>query len=715
MFSNRLLALFLLGLLPGLGSDLFAQGWQWQNPLPTGNRLYCLEFVDSLTGWFGSSAGTILHTVDGGKTWEIQYTGIADFYFESIDFIDHQEGWATGRRGFGGAYVLHTTDGGKNWTVQFVYESPTNSVIVFEDSERGWLGTGGGEIYYTLDGGEVWELGYTGRGEVKSIVFLDTLRGWAEGQGMPLLYTEDGGRSWRADTTGIIGAKVFFLDSVYGWIGSLDRVLRTVDGGKSWLDDLSRITGDEHALVVDLFFVDTLSGWVQVWEKGIYRTTDGGRRWELLSKDLRERLFGDLYFFTPKSGWIGFSRTWDGGKTLVYQKRGFTLSTLWDVDFIDEHTGWVVGSDGVIAKSTDGGESWDLQESGTADRFNSVFALNERRVWAVGLKGVIAQTKDGGESWESKYYTVGISTAHRAVTFIDSIKGWIAGDYMAEDGIKGFILYTDDGGESWVELSHHEVAIGDVTFVNEDEGWALGAGGIIYHTVDGGKSWDVQLRGGPDSEIVFVDENTGWASGVWPGRVWGTTNGGETWKLLFTTRSSSAAGMDFINKNQGWIAGILGYIWKTGDGGRSWQRQKSGTANALRAVDFVNENEGWIVGDNGTVLHTTTGGITDVEMNFASHSMPENFHLFPNYPNPFNSRTVISYVLPQRGHVSVRIYDLLGKEVITLVDGVQSSGVHRVIWDGKGRKGGDMPGGIYFYRLQFEGVPRKTGKMILLR
>jgi len=109
------------------------------------------------------------------------------------------------------------------------------------------------------------------------------------------------------------------------------------------------------------------------------------------------------------------------------------------------------------------------------------------------------------------------------------------------------------------------------------------------------------------------------------------------------------------------------------------------------------------------------GGATGMEVNFNSEYTIYDFHLFPNYPNPFNSHMIIFYKLPNRGQIKLTIYDILWREVITLVDKVQSFGLHRIIWDGKDKKGGDVSSGMYFYHLQYEGVFQKARKMILVR
>ena len=317
----------------------YGQGWEWQNPLPTGNRFNCMEFTDSLNGWFGSSAGTILHTSDGGDSWDILYTGIDGNHYTSIDFLDENTGWAVGNESGGPSYIIHTTNGGEDWTVQRTDPIDNFIKITFRNKNYGWVGTDGGEIYYTTNGGTNWELGWTGRGNVMSIVFHDSLYGWAEGQGgMPLLHTVDGGKIWTEDTTGIVGTRVFFTDSLHGWITSWERLIRTTDGGNTWLYDLPDIImGEDYQLLTDVFFVDTLTGWVTVWEEGIYRTNDGGWTWEKISDEMPYIINGAYYFFTRDSGWIDFSKTWDGGKTLHHKKVGFTFEHFLDVDLDQEN------------------------------------------------------------------------------------------------------------------------------------------------------------------------------------------------------------------------------------------------------------------------------------------------------------------------------------------------------------------------------------------
>ena len=90
-------------------------------------------------------------------------------------------------------------------------------------------------------------------------------------------------------------------------------------------------------------------------------------------------------------------------------------------------------------------------------------------------------------------------------------------------------------------------------------------------------------------------------------------------------------------------------------------------------------------------------------------NLPGRYSISQNYPNPFNASTVIRYNLPERSHVTIEIYDLLGRKVETLVQEERSAGYHQVVWDAE-----DVPSGVYFYRIQ-AGNCIMSRRMLLLK
>jgi hypothetical protein len=95
--------------------------------------------------------------------------------------------------------------------------------------------------------------------------------------------------------------------------------------------------------------------------------------------------------------------------------------------------------------------------------------------------------------------------------------------------------------------------------------------------------------------------------------------------------------------------------------------------------------------------------------------LPKGVSLLQNYPNPFNPQTTISYQLPVKAKIILKIYDMLGQEVRTLIDENQSSGKHSVVWDGKDNHGQQVCSGFYFYQLNVDNKLFKTKKLMLLK
>jgi hypothetical protein len=147
---------------------------------------------------------------------------------------------------------------------------------------------------------------------------------------------------------------------------------------------------------------------------------------------------------------------------------------------------------------------------------------------------------------------------------------------------------------------------------------------------------------------------------------------------------------------------------RTTNGGVTWTEQTSGATNIFYSVFFTDTNNGWVVGVGGTILRTTNGGVSFVEEEQISQ-VPAEFLLSQNYPNPFNPSTKIKYSIPQSSNVVIKVFDILGNEIETLVNKEQSTGTYEITW-----YAANLPNGIYFYKLQ-AGNFIETKKMILLK
>ena len=244
-----------------------------------------------------------------------------------------------------------------------------------------------------------------------------------------------------------------------------------------------------------------------------------------------------------------------------------------------------------------------------------VAAANALTSWVVGTQGSIVHTDDGGLTWTSQ--DAGTSVDLWAAACVGPSRCWAVGPW-------GNILHTSDGATWGPQVSNTTVGLTAVDFVDQSHGWAAGNGrgtsppGVV-HTTDGGLTWEAQaLPASPPGVdglwqldgIDFVDSNNGWAVGGRPGvgMVLHTDNGGADWSVQdFTTAGEALADVFFLDANNGWAVGGGGVI-HTDDGGATWRRQTTPIAADLQSVAFGGAGNGWVVGAGGEILHTIDGG-----------------------------------------------------------------------------------------------------------
>lgn len=291
-----------------------------------------------------------------------------------------------------------------------------------------------------------------------------------------------------------------------------------------------------------------------------------------------------------------------------YLRRPEWRSDFRDVFFVDSRTGWIVGTNGVILVSHDGGRSWERQESGTKADLTAVFFTDRRRGWAVGEDGTVLRTRNGGLSW----YVMEVGrSSFDDLSFVNWFTGWIAGEL--------FIAHTPDGGRSWKRQAEDlGFPLHGIQFLSPLLGWAVGDFGRIIHTEDGGKSWEGCQEGYTVQQLrclFFLDELRGWAGGT-DATLLHTEDGGRSWHPQETNLPRKPGShhrwdindIHFIDPQNGWIAAGGGYLCVTSDGGKSWEVRHTGTSSDLFGVWMIDKRTIVAVGGNGTILRSEDGG-----------------------------------------------------------------------------------------------------------
>lgn len=395
-------------------------------------------------------------------------------------------------------------------------------------------------------------------------------------------------------------------------------------------------------------------------------------------------------------------RTTDGGTSWIPQSTGVT-EYFFSVFYIDENIGWIAGGSGIILKTTDGGINWTSQSIGT-NSVRDIYFVNTDTGWVVGDGGKIFNSTDGGTNWNSQ--VSGTIQGLRSVYFLNPNLGFISGGM-------GTILRTTDGGTNWVnQTSGNTYQLSSIFFVNSVSGWIVGEHGTILYTSDGGINWLQQSSptGGWLHSVFFTDNNIGWISG-YDGAILSTLNGGVPVELIYFIANSSQT-----NINLQWQTAT-----ETNNKGFEVQRKKE--CNVFESIGFVEgkgtttEQHSYTYSDNNISSGKYYYRLKQVDYdgsykysNIINISVSSSlFSLNQNYPNPFNPSTKIKYSIPHYSFVQIKIFDILGNEIKTLIKGEKPAGNYEADFNAI-----ELPSGIYIYRLT-AGSYSASRKMILLK
>ena len=278
---------------------------------------------------------------------------------------------------------------------------------------------------------------------------------------------------------------ICFVGDQLGWIGCNDgTILRTTNGGVSWESHLLTTGG-----VSDVQFITAQDGFATAGHS-IFKSGDGGATWSICFTDTTLSL-GVVRYLNSETAIVGLShntlRTSNAG--LSWDKVGvdtFYYAIIRDAFFKNATTGWLAADDGTLGsiyKTTDAGQSWQIQLRGSSSFTRVIGFTNSDTLYCIGVfvlhgaSRTLYRSVDGGESWSQIIVPAGPSV----LSFLSGTRGWVAG-YIGLSIYNTVILRTDDAGISWVsEDSTNNPFLAGMVCKPSGQVWAVGDGGLILH------------------------------------------------------------------------------------------------------------------------------------------------------------------------------------------------------------------------------------------
>jgi photosystem II stability/assembly factor-like uncharacterized protein len=395
-----------------------------------------------------------------------------------------------------------------------------------------------------------------------------------------------------------------------------------------------------------------------------------------------------------------------------------TTRDLRTLSFLDSLNGWVAGDSGTILRTTDGGATWTSQNSGISDAIVDIFMLNERRGWAVApwyidttIYTNVLSTTNGGDTWQSQYWDGDYLTS---VYFRDSLVGWMSSGMSR-------IFRTTDGGSTWTEADivpgpFARFPVTNLKFYSSEYGFAMGGRieivGVVWRTTNGGQTWTGYAAAPePVVDLHFIDSLR--IIGVFTdpdylgAGVITTTDGGDNWQYRYLDIWGDAKALAVRTPAEMWCPlGFAGTYMYSFDSGSTWDEMYTPDSTAMYDAVFTDERTGYMVGSQGAVLKYNS--TTDVDDD-AGKTFPLLPYLHQNYPNPFNVSTKIRFDVHRAEFVSLRVFNVFGQEISTIVEETKPAGSYEVTFHSA-----TLASGMYIYRLTV-GRVLQARKMILLR
>ena len=668
---------------------------QWvQTNGPEGG--FCHIIATNGNNIFANVSDNFLLSTDNGFNWNLINNGLPDtIRVNTIAFNGDSIFIGIDKSG-----IFLSTDNGSNWIE--INNGLTNLNIrkIIVSNGKIFAGAENGDVFTLSDNGANWSIiGQAGLALSTMIVkdnyiFIGTRYG---------VYKMDVSDSnWSETNNGLTNLNISSMikkDNVI-YIGTWGGIFKSTDNGANWTafnNGMGFYYGYERNLYVlgNNIYAGT--------DEGIFVTGDNAANWNKIGLTdyivLSIAANGNNLFAGTYGGGIFLST--DNGENWEPVNKNLGYSDIWRMTSDEQKI--VAGSyfNGVYI-SSDNGDSWENISTGLPNVQINDIILSNGNIIAALLHDSCYISINNGENWSAI-----------VDKYVDALAQKDSFVYASNSAN---IKISKDYGLTWGDYIRTTGAFESIA-IGKDYIFGAERGGV-YRSHDNGKTWENNFSSILKNveSLSMVTKNDSVLLGTWSGRLFRSIDSATTWEEINYPVLKKHWFSTLKNIGDTVFMSVYGAgVFVSTDFGRNWKEINEG----LRSLDVesLTIHNGYLfVGteSNSVWRRPLSEIITDVKK--IENSLPVNYSLEQNYPNPFNPTTTINYSIPavtvgdeNFRPVQLKVYDVLGREVATLVNKKQYPGFYKVTFDAS-----NLSSGIYFYKLQ-TGNFVETKKMILLR
>jgi photosystem II stability/assembly factor-like uncharacterized protein len=610
-------------------------GWFWGDPSPQAQTLLAVEFSGA-TGYAAGDFGTLMRSADFGNSWTGVQTGLTGqlrhlqmlgtktvIVAGSCALRRSDDGGASFRRlpwtasdqrcsggivgldfsspsiGYlvlGNGNVLRSQDTGRTWSRRTAVPDTIASGIpgispvdvAFVSDTTGFVATNGGELFITADGGSSWRTALALPWTLRSVSFPAAAVGYVAGDAPAVFKTTDGGTSWveedlPADVGALAQIRCASTTVCEGVTSDGDRLVRTTDGGGTW-DSVAAATAPIRAVALP-----ALDRVVAVGDGGTTVVSTDGGSFATVGGSLPGRFTGVMALNGSDALAYGrggsLARTTNGG--LSWQETdAATSDDLRDISFLNASRGYILDTSGQLLLTTNAGSSYEILDTGTAQQPLAVQVVDNRHVLLIGPQGIWRST-------DGRTFRRNVQDKLRTAPLYDADR---SGKTVVVYGPKHLFL-SKNGGASFKQVARPS------------------------------KHTRVELVDLVSSKTAFLLDGRGY--------LFRTDNAGKKWKELPGLGTEVAYGMSFSDAQHGWVtvpefgSSHAGWLMRTNDGGRTWAAQLLARSNVTRfGVAAADKSHGFaLIGSNGLFGTSAAGAVgtpSKLTISSPTHKIPKS-------------------------------------------------------------------------------------------